>query len=109
MKNYSRSTLKNPISRLKEDPKIQKHITYTKSLWLSYSASSPKQRELGTLNFLIVYHIEFWADYYYLPILNRNIPYGVLPTTNEINIILQTLKDTTVEIINTRKNGITEF
>ena len=50
-----------------------------------------------------------WTDYYNLPILNRNIPYGVLPTTHEINIILQTLKDTTVEIINTRKNGITEF
>ncbi|EKJ92510.1 hypothetical protein QR305_02769 [Bacteroides finegoldii] len=101
--------IEESISRLKEDSRIQKHITYTKSLWLSYGASSPKQRDFGTLNFLIVYHIEFWTDYYYLPILNRNIPYGVLPTTHEINIILQTLKDTTVEIINTRKNGITEF
>lgn len=101
--------VEKPINESEATLKETQFIELTKSLWLTFGVTSPKRRALGSQRFQIAYHIEFEADYYYLPIIIKKLPYGELPAQNEIDTIIQTLKDKAIEMLNIGKSGIVEF
>lgn len=101
--------LEKPINELKNIPKIESNIAETKSLWLSYQVSAPKQYGFRELNLLIVYHIELEEKSYYLPIINRHLSYGMHPSESEKKFIIETLKGKIKERINDKQSGTIQF
>lgn len=88
---------------------MQEYIIQTKSLWLTFGVSSPKQRKSGPQRFQIAFHLEFEANFYYIPIIDKKISYGILPTEYEINMIVQALKEEAMKMVDNKKSGIIEF
>lgn len=98
-----------PFNQLEANSKIQKYIIQTKSIWLTFGVSSPKQSNLGHLRFQIAYHIDLNANNYYLPIIDKTLDYGTLLSENEVNVIVFALKNKAIEMLKTKTSGIVMF
>lgn len=101
--------VEHPLSETEATEKEREYISRSKSAWVTYSVASPKMRNLGNLRFMIAYHIEFEKDTYFLPILNKHIPYGEVPADEEVSFVIQSLTCKALELVCNRKSGIVEY
>ncbi|MCS2889581.1 hypothetical protein NXY11_00145 [Parabacteroides faecis] len=101
--------IEKPLIESEATPEMQKNVTHSKSFWLTFGVASPKRREIGSPRLQIAYHLELKSNSYYLPVINKKIPYGTFPTECETGIIIQSLKEKAMEMVSLRKSGIIEY